>query len=221
VIEMSDQPPPTTIIGVVGDQRYVDLVTRPRAMSYWPHPQLTYSAMTLTVRTASDPLAVASAVEGAVQSIDKDQPVSDVRTMDQWIAKSLAQARFNALLLGVFAGVALLLASLGIYGVMSYAVSQRTSEIGVRLALGADERAILRLIVGNGVALAAGGLAIGVVLALALSRTMSSLLYETSGTDPATFLAVVITLAAVAILASYLPARRASHITPIEALRYQ
>jgi putative ABC transport system permease protein len=121
----------------------------------------------------------------------------------------------------VFAGVALLLASLGIYGVMSYAVSLRTSEIGVRLALGADERAILRLIVGNGVALAAGGLGIGVALALALSRTMASLLYETSGTDPLTFLAVVITLAAVAMLASYLPARRASHITPIEALRYQ
>jgi len=141
--------------------------------------------------------------------------------MDQWIAKSLAQARFNALLLGVFAAVALLLASLGIYGVMSYAVSQRTSEIGIRLALGADERAILRLIVGNGVALAGGGLAIGVVLAFALSRTMSSLLYETSGADPVTFVSVVATLGAVAVVASYLPARRASHITPVEALRYQ
>jgi putative ABC transport system permease protein len=221
VIEMSDNPPPTTIVGVVGDLRYVDLVTRPRAMSYWPHPELTYSGMTLTIRTAGDPLAVAPAVEGAIHGIDKDQPVADVRTMDQWIAKSLGQARFNALLLGVFAAVALLLASLGIYGVMSYAVSQRTSEIGVRLALGADERAILRLIVGNGVALTAAGLAIGVVIAFALSRTMSSLLYETSGSDPVTFGGVVVTLGAVAVLASYLPARRASHITPTEALRYQ
>jgi putative ABC transport system permease protein len=221
VIDMTDNPPPTTIIGVVGDVHYMDLVTRPRPMSYWPHPQLAYGGMTLTVRAANDPLALAPAVEAAIQSIDKDQPVSEVRTMDQWIARSLGQARFNALLLGVFAAVALLLASLGIYGVMSYAVSQRTSEIGVRLALGADERAILRLIVGNGVALAGGGLAIGVVLALALSRTMSSLLYETSGTDPLTFVSVVVTLGAVAVLASYLPARRASHITPVEALRYQ
>jgi putative ABC transport system permease protein len=221
VIDMSDNPSPTTIIGVVGDVRYMDLVTRPRPMSYWPHPQLAYGAMTVTVRTSTDPLALAPAVERAIQSIDKDQPVSDVRTMDQWITKSLAQARFNALLLGLFAATALLLASLGIYGVMSYAVSQRTSEIGVRLALGADEHAILRLIVGNGVALAAGGLAIGVLMAFALSRTMSSLLYETSGTDPVTFVSVVVTLGAVAVLASYLPARRASHITPVEALRYQ
>jgi len=221
VIDMSDSPPATTIVGVVGDVRYMNLVTAPRPMSYWPHPQLTYSAMTLTVRTAADPLALAPVVERAIQNIDKDQPVSDVRTMDQWIAKSLEQARFNALLLAVFAGVALLLASLGIYGVMSYAVSQRTSEIGVRLALGADEGAIVRLIVGNGIALAAAGLAIGVVLAVVLSRTMSALLYETSAWDPATFAAVVVTLGLVAILASYLPARRASHVTPVEALRYQ
>jgi putative ABC transport system permease protein len=221
VIEMSDDPPPTTIVGVVGDVRYADLVTQPRAMSYWPHPQLAYSAMTFTVRTASDPLAFASVVEDAIQSIDKDQPVAEVRTMDQWVARSLGQARFNALLLALFAGVALLLASLGIYGVMSYAVSQRTPEIGVRLALGADQRAILWLIVGNGVALAAGGLAIGMALAFALTRTMSALLYETSGADPLTFGAVLITLGAVAVVASYLPARRAAQITPVEALRYQ
>jgi len=121
----------------------------------------------------------------------------------------------------VFAGVALLLASVGIYGVMSYAVSQRTPEIGIRLAIGADERAILALIVGNGVRLAAAGLALGVVLALALSQTMTALLYETSGADPVTFAGVVFILAAVALVASYLPARRASRIAPVEALRYQ
>ena len=221
VIQMSDQPPATTIIGVVGDVRYMDLVTRPRAMSYWPHPQLPYGAMTFAVRTAADPASVVPAVAAAIQSIDKDQPVSDVRTMDQWIAKSLAQARFNAFLLTVFAGVALLLASVGIYGVMSYAVSHRTAEIGIRLALGADEPTILRLIVGTGVGLAAIGVGIGMALALALSQTIAALLYETSGADPLTFAGVVVVLGAVAVVASYLPARRAARIAPVEALRYQ
>src|SRR5262249_14292904 len=184
VIAMTDPEVPTTIVGVVADIRYTDLVTKPRAMSFWPHPQLPYGAMTFAVRSSGDPMALATAVEGAIQSIDKDQPVSDVRTVDQWIAKSLAQARFKALLLGVFGAVALLLASVGIDGVMSYAVSQRTSEIGIRLALGADDRAILRLIVGSGISLAATGLGIGIVLALALSQTLTTLLYETSGADP-------------------------------------
>jgi putative ABC transport system permease protein len=220
-IAMSDPIVPTTIVGVVGDARYADLVTVPRAMVYWPHPQLVFGAMSLAVRTAGDPLSLAPAVEHAIQSIDKDQPVSDVRTMEQWLAKSLAQARFSSMLLALFAGVALVLAAIGIYGVMSYAVSQRTSEIGIRLALGADQRAILKLIVGNGLRLAVLGLAIGVVLALSLSRTLSAQLYQTSGADPITFSSVVVVLGAVALLASYLPARRAAHIAPVEALRYQ
>jgi ABC-type antimicrobial peptide transport system permease subunit len=141
--------------------------------------------------------------------------------MDQWIAKSLAQARFTSLILAIFAGVALLLASIGIYGVMSYAVTQRVSEIGVRLALGAERGDILKLIVATGGKMAAIGLGIGIVLALALSRTIGSLLYNVAGSDPLTLTAVVVTLAAVALLASYLPARRASRIAPTEALRYQ
>jgi putative ABC transport system permease protein len=220
-VDMTDPVIPTTIIGIVGDARYVDLVTAARPMIYWPHPQLTFGAMTFTIRTASDPLALATTVERAIQSIDKDQPVSDVRTMDQWMAKSLAQSRFSSTLLAMFAGVALLLAAIGIYGVMSYAVSQRTSEIGIRLALGADERAILTLIVGNGLRLAAVGLGIGVVLAAGLSRTIATQLYETSAGDPLTFLGVVSLLGAVAAIATYVPARRASRIAPIEALRYQ
>jgi putative ABC transport system permease protein len=144
-----------------------------------------------------------------------------VRTMDQWIARSLAQARFSSMLLAGFASLALLLASIGIYGVMSYAVTQRTSEIGIRLALGAETRNILSLVVGNGLRLAGLGLAIGIVLALVLSRTLSSLLFNTASTDPVTFLGVVLVLAAVASLATYLPARRASHIAPVEALRCQ
>jgi putative ABC transport system permease protein len=221
VINMTSPNVPTAIIGIVGDAKFVDLRSEAKPASYWPHPQLPYTAMTFTVRTVAEPLSYASAVEGAVHAIDKDQPVSDVRTMDQWIARSLAQARFSSVLLTLFAILALLLASIGIYGVMSYSVNQRTSEIGIRLALGAEKRDIVRMVVGNGARLAAFGLAIGVALALALSRTLSGLLYETAGTDPLTFAAVVATLGAVALLASYVPARRASRIPPVEALRYQ
>jgi putative ABC transport system permease protein len=210
---------PTEIIGVVANSKFVDLRTEARATSYWPHPQLPYQAMTLTVRTASDPLALTQFVEREIHALDKDQPLSDVRSMDQWVARSLAQARFSSLLLAVFASLALTLAAIGIYGVMSYAVSQRTSEIGIRLALGAERRDILTLVVFNGMRLAAVGLGIGVALALALSRTLSTLLYETTGADPLTFAAVVAMLGGVALLASYLPARRAAHIPPVEALR--
>ena len=212
---------PTEIIGIVGDVKFSDFATEARPTTYWPHPQLAYSAMTLTVRTTSDPAAFAPLVEREVRALDKDQPVADVRTMDQWVARTLSQARFSSTLLTTFAGLALTLAAIGIYGVMSYAVSQRTSEIGIRLALGAEARDILGMIVGNAVRLAAIGLAIGVALALALSRTLTSLLYETAGTDPLTFAAVVGVLGAVAIAASYFPARRASRIPPVEALRAQ
>jgi putative ABC transport system permease protein len=221
IIYMTDPNVPTEIIGVVGNAKSMDLKTATQPASYWPHPQLPYSAMTLAVRTASDPLQFAAAVEREIHAVDQDQPVSDVRTMDQWIARSLSQARFSSMLLTVFAALALLLASIGIYGVMSYAVTQRTSEIGVRLALGAERGAIVRMVVGNGLRLAAIGLSIGVGLALALSRTLAGLLFETTGTDPATFAIVVVMLGAVATLASYLPARRASRIPPVEALRSQ
>jgi putative ABC transport system permease protein len=221
VIAMTDPNVPTAIIGVVADVKYADLATEARAMTYWPHPQLGYSAMTLTLRTSTDPSRFAPIVEREVRALDKDQPVSDVRTMDQWVSRTLSQARFSSTLLTAFAALALLLAAIGIYGVMSYAVSQRTSEIGIRLALGAESRDILRMIVGNAVRLAGLGLVIGVVLALALSRTLKSLLYETTGTDPLTFAAVIVVLGAVALLASYFPARRASRVPPVEALRYQ
>ena len=221
VINMTDRDVPTEIIGIVGNSRFVNLQTEIRPTTYWPHPQLAYNSMTLAVRTASAPLTFAPAVEHEILAIDPDQPVSDVRTMDQWIARTLSQARFSSMLMTIFAALALGLAAIGIYGVMSYAVSQRTSEIGIRLALGAERRDILRLIVANGASLAAAGLAIGVALALVLSRTITGLLYETTGTDPLTFAAVVIVLGLVALLACYLPARRASRITPTEALRYQ
>jgi ABC-type antimicrobial peptide transport system permease subunit len=177
--------------------------------------------MTFTVRTAGDPMALAPSVERAIRSIDKDQPVAEVRTMNQWVAKSLAQARFSSTLLAIFANLALALAAIGIYGVMSYAVNQRTSEIGIRLALGATTGDVLMMIVRDGLRLSVIGLTVGVLLSLALSRTIASLLYETTATDPITFAAVVGVLGAAALLASYLPARRAASVPPVEALRAQ
>jgi putative ABC transport system permease protein len=220
-INMTDNNVPTEIIGVVGDTLFSGMAAAARPTTYWPHPQLAYGAMSLTVRTASEPMGFAALVQNEIRALDKDQPVSDVRTMDAWVARSLAQTRFSSLLLTLFASLALVLAAIGIYGVMSYAVSMRTSEIGIRLALGAEARDIVSMIVGNAVRLAGTGLTIGVVLALALSRTLTSLLYQTAGTDVATFTAVIGVLGAVAVLASYFPARRASRIPPIEALRYQ
>ena len=221
VIAMTAKDVPTEIIGVVADIKFSDLAADARPMTFWPHPQLPYNAMTLTIRTAADPSSFGPLVEREVRAIDREQPVADVRTMDQWVSRTLSQARFSSTLLTLFAGVALLLAAIGIYGVMSYAVSQRTSEIGIRLALGAEARDIRRMIVGHTVRLAGLGLAIGVVLALALSRTLGSLLYETAGTDPLTFATVIAVLGSAALVAGYVPARRASRIAPIEALRYQ
>jgi predicted permease len=221
VISMTDPSVPTEIVGIVGNTKFSDLRADTRPTSYWPHPQLPYSAMTFAVRTSSDPLSFAASMQREIRALDPDQPVSDVRSMDQWIAKALAPARFNSMLLATFAGVALLLATIGIYGVMSYAVSQRTSEIGIRLALGAEARDILTMIVGHALRLAAIGLTIGIVLAVALSRTLTTLLYQTTGTDPTTLGSVVAVLGGVALFASYLPARRAARIMPVEALRYQ
>ena len=210
---------PNEIIGVVGNTHEVDLASPAKPLSYWPHPQLAYSLMTLTVRAAANPLGLAQPIEAQVHAMDKDQPVSEVRTMEQWVARSMAQIRFSSSLLMAFAGLALVLAAVGIYGVMSYAVSQRTSEIGVRLAVGAEGKDILRMIVWDGARLAAIGLTIGLVLAVALSRTINSLLFQTASADPLTFAAVVTVLGAFALVASYLPARRASRVDPLLALR--
>jgi putative ABC transport system permease protein len=190
-------------------------------MTYWPHPELAYNGMTLVARTIGDPLSHTAAITREIQAIDKDQPVSDVRTMDQWVARTLAQARFSSMLLTAFAAVALLLAAIGIYGVLSYAVNLRAPEIGIRLALGAQRRDIVLMVLRNAATLTLIGLAAGVGLAFALTRAVASLLYGVTPTDPVTFAVVVGVLVGVAVAATYLPARRASRIAPVEALRYQ
>jgi putative ABC transport system permease protein len=154
-----------------------------------------------------------------VHEVDRDQPVSEIRSMESWIADSLARSRFSSTLLAVFAALALVLAAVGIYGVMSYVVGQRRPEIGIRLALGATEDSVIRMVVGGGARLVAAGVLIGVPVALALSRTLASLLFETSASDPATIAAAVAALGAVAVAASWVPAWRASRVAPVEALR--
>jgi putative ABC transport system permease protein len=221
VIAMTDPLVPTEIVGVVANSKFSDIRVETRPTVYWPPPQLPYSAMTFTVRTAGDPMTFAPSVQREILAMDAEQPVSDVRAMDDWVARSLSRDRFSSALLVLFASLALLLAAIGIYGVMSYAVSQRTAEIGIRLALGAERADILRMIVAYAARLAVAGLGIGVVLSLALGTAVKSLLFETAAADPLTLAAVVIVLGAVALLASYLPAHRASRIGPTEALRYQ
>jgi putative ABC transport system permease protein len=190
-------------------------------MVYWTHPELAHSSMTIVVRTEGEPLSLAPAAQREIQAIDPDQPVADVRTMEQLIATSVARARFNALLLALFAALALILASVGIYGVMAYAVVQRTREIGIRIALGAQSRDVLKMIVGQGMMLTLIGVGLGLVGAFALTRLMSSLLFGVSATDPLTFAVVSFLLSAVAFLACYIPARRATRVDPMVALRYE
>ncbi len=220
-VEMTDTPEPAEIIGVVGDIKHQTLDAETRPMVYWAHPQLPYSSMTIVVRTAGNPANLANAAQHEIQTIDKDQPVSDVRTMKAWLGESLARTRFGALLLGLFAALALVLAAVGIYGVMSYTVAQSTHEIGIRLALGAQARDVMKLVVRQGMMLALAGIGVGVIGAVAVTRVMQSLLYGVSAVDPTTFAIVSIALALVALLACYIPARRAMKVDPMTALRYE
>ena len=177
--------------------------------------------MVLAVRTSADPLSLAAALRSEVRGLDKDQSVADIRTLDQVVSASLAQPRLNTLLLSGFATLATLLAAVGIYGVISYAVAQRTREIGIRMALGAERADVLKLVVKQCMTLAFAGTAVGLVGALTLTRLMSSLLYGVRPTDPPTFLGALLALVAVALLASYIPARRATKVDPMVALHYE
>jgi len=221
-VQMFDTPnPPTEIIGIVGDVRYDSLTDQAEPTVYFPHPELTYDFMTLVIRTSGDPGAIATAVRNELRDIDSNQPVSDVRTMEQVMGETLARARFNTLLLGLFAGLAMLLSAVGIFGVMNYSVNLRTREIGIMVALGAQQSQILTLILRQGLILTLIGVGLGVAGALALTRVMSGMLYGVEATDPLTFAAIVALLTVVSMIACYLPARKATLVDPVIALRYE
>ena len=209
------------IVGVVKDVKQYGLDRPAEEEMYFPHSQEPSPFMTLVLRTALDSNRLIAAVQNEIWAIDKDQPVFDVKTMDERLSASVSSRRFQMVILATFAAVALLLAAVGIYGVMAYSVTQRTHEIGIRMALGAGQRDVLKLVVGQGLIPLAIGATIGLGVAFALTRLMSSLLFGVRATDPATFVVVSLFLAAVALAACYLPARRATKVDPVVALRYE
>ena len=219
-----DQVPWLEIVGIVGDMRR-GLATEPQAEMYLPYKQadavLPVFSLSIVLRTAVDPAAESSALRTALASIDKNQPLVNVRTMEDNMTTSAAQPRFRTWLLGLFALLALLLSTIGIYGVMSYSVTQRVHEIGIRIALGAQPAQVFRLVTGEGLRLALMGVGIGLAASLALTRVLRSFLYEVSPLDPITYGTVAVILIAVGLFASYLPARRATRVDPLIALRYE
>ncbi len=220
-IAPSEEPRWREVVGVVADIRHLGLAEEPRAEVYVPFRQEPLPLIGFAVRTAGDPLALAGAVRREVWSVDSDQPVSYVLSLETMAAESLTLRRASMLVLLFFAATALALAALGLYGVMAHAVAQRTHEIGVRMALGAERARVLRMVVGEGVRLAGAGLAVGLLGSLILTRLLSSMLFGVSPTDPATLAAAALVLAATALLASLIPARRATRVDPMVALRYE
>jgi putative ABC transport system permease protein len=186
---------------------------------YVTYLQAPPSFYTLAVRTKLEPTSMVGAVRNEVLAIDKDQPVSVVKTMAEMRSESLAALRFNTVALSIFAGLGLILAAVGIYGVMAYSVGQRTHELGIRMALGAQPGAVLRLVLGQGMLLVLIGVVLGLVLSFGMTRIMASFLYGVTAHDPATFVFVAIALSLVALLANYIPARRATKVDPLIALR--
>ncbi len=207
------------IIGVVGDLYLTSLSTAAQPQVYIPHQQFAVGTMSLLVRSSIDPNSLTMSLRNALAELDNNVPLYRPRLLSDYVASSIAQPRFNAILVALFGGLALLLAAAGIFGVMSYAVTQRTHEIGIRLALGAQRSQILRLIFGEGMRLVALGAIVGIALVFAVARLLNTLLYAIGATDPLTIFSVTILLAFVALLACWWPAHRASSVDPVIALR--
>jgi putative ABC transport system permease protein len=220
-IYLGQLPKPSVVVGVLGDIKNENLAHDATPEVFLPFPQLPWASLNLTVRTTRDPHNSISAVRRQISLIDKDQPVTNVQTLEELLESASAQPRFTMFLLGIFATAALILAMVGIYGVIAYSVAQRTQELGIRMALGADRSDILRLVIGHGLLLTLSGVAIGMIASVALTRMLSSMLYKTSATDPLIFSSSAVLFLAVALIASYLPARRAMRIDPTDALRYE
>jgi putative ABC transport system permease protein len=220
--ETSSDSPWRTVIGVAKDVRQNDFLAEPKMQMYFSFRQLeSMTSNALVVRTEVDPLSLAMPVRNAIWAVDKDQPVANIDSMENIVARAVARQRFSMLLLTIFAGLALVLAAVGIYGVMSYSVAQQTHEIGIRMALGARRSDVLGMTVMQGLKLVGAGLLLGLIVAFVLTRVMASLLFGITATDPITFLSVSLVLLAVALLASYIPALRATRVDPMVALRVQ
>ncbi|MBI4550636.1 MAG: FtsX-like permease family protein, partial [Candidatus Latescibacteria bacterium] len=209
------------IIGIVGSVRHEARGEEPRPEMFVPWSQFPDVTLNLAVRTQAEPASFATALRRAVTAIDANLPLFEVRTMEDRLFESVAQPRFRTALLGVFAALALAIAVVGLYAVMAFSVAQRTHELGIRVALGAERRDVIGLVLQQGVKLVGIGIVIGLAGAWALTRVLTTLLYEVKPTDPLTFLAVPVLLMAVAILVCWLPARQAARVDPIVALRYE
>jgi len=212
-------PRAAEVVGVFGDLKNSTLAADANPEVMLPFPQLPWASLNLSIRAAGDPHGLIPSVRRQIAMIDRDQPLTNVQTLEELIASGSAERRFTMILLGIFSGIALILALVGIYGVIAYSVAQRARELGIRMALGAARQDILKLVIGHGLALSLTGTAIGLAGSMVLTRIMASLLYRTSAADPFTFIICALIFVAVALAASYVPARRAMRVDPAAVLR--